>query len=405
MPLMPALYRSPFNLPARFISLLFLIGASILPLPANSSSAPQATIAATPDRAKADLRKLELEIQKIKRDLADARPEAELRRLRLEIQKTELELADRERWTLTSFSTVSTVAGGFVLVVGFFVSVFQWFVQRRQERFTSLVQNLGGAHPSQRATAAAGLRLFLSPRFTKKVDRKLRKRALETLVLALGLEADTLVQRAIGKYLLDAKGEAEQPLLELMNDIRRIVNPKWNLIGEYFKPQPGTDQTREIRAEIKAQQHAFLVAALTIANIRESRPNLERAPFRELLLIEEQKALKGANFTQASLLGADFFNTNLEGANFTKADLAGAMFPDADLKDVVFDEAILLRTNFRCAKNLNLQAVLRAETLEGAEFDEDIREAITNLRKEGGVQDTTPGGTYVATKQSSPYSS
>lgn len=172
-----------------------------------------------------------------------------------------------------------------------------------------------------------------------------------------------------------------------MTRIRTIVNPKWDLIGQYFREahanhqprQVTADQLQKFRDEIRTLQDAFLIAALTISKMRRSPPNLERAPFREISLIEKGTALRGADFTRAYLMGADFFDSDLEGANFTGADLSGAKFTEANLENIVLDGAILFKTDFSTAKNLDPETVSRGEKWQDATFDEAIRKALSNL--------------------------
>jgi len=326
--------------------------------------------------------------------------QAELKKLELENRKIEQELS--ERW-LNRLTSSAQVAGGVVLVITFIFSVLGWFSQRKaerekreEERFLSLVREAGAAYPSLRASAAAGLASYLQPHPSassrSSAYSPFRPRTIQILADALGLEPDPIVRKAIGQYLVAAGEDAVKPLLELMTRIRQIVNPKWNLIGKYFREATTNNElaeakfqtaehARKVRGEIEALQDAFLIAVLAISEIRKVPPNLERAPFREISLIEEQTALQSANFSRASLMGADFFDTNLEGANFTQADLAGAKYADADLKNATFDRAILSKTDFRGAKNLDPQAVLRAARWEDAEFDEDVKKILSKQGK------------------------
>jgi uncharacterized protein YjbI with pentapeptide repeats len=64
-----------------------------------------------------------------------------------------------------------------------------------------------------------------------------------------------------------------------------------------------------------------------------------------------------------------FENCSLNEADFTEADLTEAEFDNCDLKRAIFDRSILVKTNFRTARNFNID--IENNKIKGAKFSKE----------------------------------
>lgn len=78
--------------------------------------------------------------------------------------------------------------------------------------------------------------------------------------------------------------------------------------------------------------------------------------------------------------GSQFIGCNMTGADLRNANLTGATFHKSDLKDVKFDGAILNRADLRDCKNLNLERLSKASSLNYLKIDEEHLEHLRSLR-------------------------
>ncbi|NQD68729.1 pentapeptide repeat-containing protein [Bacillus haikouensis] len=83
------------------------------------------------------------------------------------------------------------------------------------------------------------------------------------------------------------------------------------------------------------------------------------------------------NFTGAQLDDTDLRNARLINSNFKSAILKGA-----DLKGATFENSEFVKANFIGAENIDINEIIKAKTLVGAKFDEEIRREIEKLKPE-----------------------
>ena len=87
-------------------------------------------------------------------------------------------------------------------------------------------------------------------------------------------------------------------------------------------------------------------------------------------------------FVNSNCKGVTFENSLLERSDFTGANLQSAILKNADLREVKFHEAVLDRCTFIGAKNLEVESLAEAKSLNYIAIEDDKLQALKQLRSD-----------------------
>lgn len=251
-------------------------------------------------------------------------------------------------------------------------------LRRFDEKFTSIVTNLGSESSSIQASAAASIITFLKPEykvFHNQVFMILLANLKITHIDAVNNLLIKGFEKAIQTRLQDVQEKDEQFELDLScSNLYRIDLSGLDLsradLG--FAKLQGANLTN-------ANLHRVRGWKANLENARFSKANLEEARFR-------RAQFGGAQFHEARLVSADFKETRLTKAQFYRAEMQSAHLEKANLNGAKFEQADLNDTFFYGA-SLNaktLKSILKAFNWQKAHFDDDVRAKLGELAKSNG---------------------
>lgn len=315
---------------------------------------------------------------------AMSQAELEIEKLRQEVRQLLIENRDlSSSWQkISSYATIITVV---VAVIGAFATIWKQISESRQDReqretdsrrrmddkFTSIVKDLGSDNPSLQVSAAVSLMTFLREEYTS-FHEQVYLVLLANLKVKHEVQLNRLPIQAFTKALklrLERQPVSEAEPLDLTNtNLYRIDLSGLNL--------PNTDfafadmQLANLREANLFRARGYQVnlskASLTRANLGEARlaeANLSNCHFHETNLVS-------ATMKKSNLGGAEFFEAKLQAARLDEANLSGARFERSDLSDTYFLGATI--------PDQTLKSIRKALNWEKAHFDE---ETLTRLEK------------------------
>lgn len=290
---------------------------------------------------------------------------------------------------LPSYATFITTL---VAIVGIIVTIWKQIGQqeadRRQrendslrrldEKFTSIVTNLGSESPAIQASAAVSIISFLKPEYKAFHDQvfmvllanlKLQYSDALNKVLIEGFE------KAIRIRLQSIQEKDEQFELDLSgSNLHRVDLSGLDLsqtdLG--FAKLQGANLTNANLRRVRGWR-------VNLENARLSRANLEEARFRKAQFRGTQfheARLVSADLKETDLTKAQFYRAEMQSAHLEKANLNGAKFEQADLNDAFFYGASLNAET--------LKSILKALNWQKAHFDDDVRAKLEELAKSSG---------------------
>lgn len=324
------------------------------------------------------------------RDAVDAisamsQPELEAEKLRQEVRQLAIENQDLSSpWKqVSAYATIITIV---VALVGAFATIWKQIAEQRQEReqretesrrrmddkFTSIVKDLGSENPSLQVSAAVSLMTFLREEYAAFHEQVY-------LVLLANLKVKHEVQ--LNRLLIQAFTQAlrlriaRQPLTE--TEPLDLTNTNLYRVDLEGFELPYTDiafadmQLANLREanlfRVKGYQANLSKASLTRANLGEARlaeANLSGCHFHESNLVS-------TTMKKANLNGAEFYEAKLQAARLDEANLTGARFERADLNDTYFLGAKL--------PDDTLKSIRKAFHWEKAHFDEETKARLDAL--------------------------
>jgi uncharacterized protein YjbI with pentapeptide repeats len=250
-------------------------------------------------------------------------------------------------------------------------------MRRLDEKFTSIVTNLGSDSPPLQASAAVSVMTFLRPEY---------KAFYEQVFLILLANLKIKHNKVINKLLITAFSLAIRKYLEYAQENDK--NVELDLSHSYL------DRVDLSGLDINQADVAFAQlrsANLTNANLhrvrgmkaildkaRLSRANLYEARFR-------QAQFRDAQFHEANIGAADLKETDLRGAQFHQAKMQSAHLDNAKLIGARFEQANLDNTFFYGASLDDLQtlkSIINAQKWEKAHFDDEIKTKLEKLAKD-----------------------
>ena len=307
-------------------------------------------------------------------------------RLRQEILKLQLENKKRNSFweLLPSYATIITTL---VAVIGVFVTIWRQInereldrkqredesLRRLDERFTSIVSNLGSESAAIQAGAAVSILTFLKPEYMV-----FHNQVFMLLLANLKIQHSDAVnklligafEKAIRIHWQSLRKQDEQFELDLSRaHLDRIDLSNTDLTG----------------ADLGFTElgHANLTDAVLfrargfgaqLEKARLSRANLNEARFREA-------NFRGAQFHGSNLVAADLKETDLEEAQFYQARMQSAHLDKAKLRGAKFEQANLSDAFFYGAdlNEYTLRSILKAFNWQKAHFDEDVKAKLGEL--------------------------
>jgi uncharacterized protein YjbI with pentapeptide repeats len=277
--------------------------------------------------------------------------------------------------------TYATLITAFVAVVGVVVTVWKQLAQqeaerRRQldEKFATIIANLGADSPAIQASAAVSIISFLKPEYKAFHDQvfmvllanlKLKHSDVINRLLITGFEQAIRIRLQSLK-----KGDTSIGL-----DLSHSNLYRAELAGLNLKEADLGFAKLKNANLTNTNLHRVRGWSADLEKARLSRANLEEARFRKANFREGQ-------FHNARLVSADLKETDLTGAQFYQAKMQSAHLEDADLGEAKFEQADLNDAFFRGAKNLNtqtLKSISKALNWEKAHFDDDIMAKLEEL--------------------------
>jgi len=311
-------------------------------------------------------------------------------KLRQEILKLQSENKRRDSFwqLLPSYATMITTL---VAVVGVFVTIWRQInereldrehreeesLRRLDEKFTSIVSDLGSEKPSIQASAAVSILTFLKPEYKAFHDQ-----VFMILLANLKIQHDP----AVNKLLIEGFEKAVRIQLQSLRekgepfdlDLSRSFLHRVDLSGlDLSQADLGFAQLRGANLT-EANLHRVRGMEANLEKARLSRANLNEARLRKA-------QFRGGQFHGANLVAADLKETDLREAQFYQAKMQSAHLERANLSGAKFEQADLNDTFFRGASfnAQTLKNIIRAFNWQKAHFDEDVKAKLEELAHPG----------------------
>jgi len=317
---------------------------------------------------------------------AMSKEELENEKLRQEVMQLQIETDSlNSPWrTISSYATLITAV---VAVAGIFVTIWKQISERQRDReqreaesrrrldekFSSIVSDIGSENPSLQVSAVVSLMTFLRPEYLE-FQEQVYLILLANLKIKSGLQVTRLQIQAFEKVLTLILQAPRDPTKPLELDFSNMNLYHTNLSGLDLSNADlgfadlrlanliGTNLFRAKGIEVNLEK-----ARLTKANLNEARfakANLAHAHLHEVNLV-------AANLKEANLNGTEFFRAKLQSAHLEDADITGARFEKAYLQDAYFKGVKFNLTTLR--------SIGKAFNWEDAHFDDGIKEKIGEL--------------------------
>jgi len=288
---------------------------------------------------------------------------------------------------ISSYATVFTVI---VAIIGAFTTIWKQFseqqrdreqreaesMRRLDEKFSSLVQDLGSDNTSLKVSAVVSLLTFLKEEYAQ-FHEQVYLVLLANLKIKQDLQVNRLLIRAFEKALRlklekEPSSESAEPLdlthaclyhIDLSNlNLRSADMAFADLQSASFR---GTKLFR-----VKGYQTKFTKATFTGADLGEARlmeSDLESAHLHNTTLV-------ASNLKKTNLKCAQFYGAKMQSAHLEGADLRGACFEQANLNDAYFNGATFDQNALR--------SIIKAYHWQKAYFDEDVKEKLEAMSQE-----------------------
>lgn len=327
----------------------------------------------------------------------------ENKKLELDTQKTEQEMQQSSKLLYKVIDIIPFITA-LIAVIGLFMTISKQINetrrQRRQsfdEKFMTIIENLGSNENVLKTGAAISILSFLKPRYEEfheqvfylltaclkrdqlTKDEVLRKILLHGFQQAIRIRAaklrekNALIDDNEDKEVLDLSGcELEGVNLKKLElnwcNASHANLSRSNLReGTFHRINASGANMRELRAP-KAYIRKGIFDNVTATNANFNGAELIFCHF---------------NGDQCNLAGADFMGSKLQSSHFKKANLKNAQFTGADLNDAHFHDAIF---NTR-----TLETIIKADHWRQAHFNEEVmaqlQEIQNNINEKHSAQD------------------
>lgn len=343
--------------------------------------------------------------------------EQETLKLKKETENLEQDFWEKHSSLVTTLASLANTITALVAIIGAYFTIYKQIAETRiekskqiDERFTSIVQDLGSEKLEIKASATVSLLTFLEPGYEKYHEQvymivlaNLKLDSKETTINKLLVKTfEQAVDKYLKKDLSTLIPEERNFKLDLsgchLNGITLSNLPLHQANLSHAKLNNATlDNTTLIAANLQD-------ADLTYASIKQT--NLNQANLREAVFNNYQNKSKSnskteiidstfekANLISAKMTKVKIIRTNfdsaqmqevhlngayLENVNFNHANLNTAFFKGASFHNVDFAQANLQNANFQGAQldDKTLESLATNQTWTQAKFDNDIQQKI-----------------------------
>jgi uncharacterized protein YjbI with pentapeptide repeats len=251
-------------------------------------------------------------------------------------------------------------------------------LRRSNERFTSIVSDLGSASEAIQASSALSLMTFLKQEY-KDFHEQVFLILLANLKIQHSEKINKLLITAfnasIRKYLEYARDQNKSVELDLSHSYLERADLSGIDLSSAdlgFTQLRSANLTDAILFRVRGMKADFDKARLSRANLNEAR--LRKAQFQ------------GTQFHGANIVAADLKETDLRGAQFQQAKLQSAHLDNARLQGAKFEQANLSDTFFNGADldESTLRSIINAQNWRQAHFDDEINARLEKLAKNRG---------------------
>ena len=288
---------------------------------------------------------------------------------------------------ISSYATVFTVI---VAIVGALTTIWKQFseqrrdreqretesVRRLDEKFSSIVEDLGSTSPSLKVSAVVSLMTFLRGDYSQ-----FHEQVYLVLLANLKIKHDLQVNRLMIQAFEDAlrlklertKAAGGEEAIDLTHTFLYRVDLSYldlTSVDVAFADLQLANFRESTLFRMKGYQAVLEKAKFTGAKLGEARlmeANLNHAHFHHANLV-------ASNLKKTNLNGAQFYQAQMQSAHLDEADLGGACFEQADLNDTYFTGASMGKST--------LMSIIKAYNWRNAHFDEDVREKLEILSAE-----------------------
>lgn len=285
---------------------------------------------------------------------------------------------------ISSYATVFTVI---VAIIGVFTTIWKQFseqqrdraqreaesLRRLDEKFSSLVQDLGSDNTSLKVSAVVSLLTFLKEEYAQ-FHEQVYLVLLANLKIKQDLQVNRLLIRAFEEALrLKLEKEPPPESLDLTHTCLYHIDLS-NLdltAADLAFADLQLANFKEARLfRLKGYQTKFIKATFTDANLSEARLNKAVMEYAHL----HNTTLVAADLKKTNLQCAQFYGAKMQSAHLEGADLRGACFEQANLKDTYFTGATFDQNA--------LKSVIKAYHWQKAHFDEEINKKLEAMSQE-----------------------
>jgi hypothetical protein len=228
-----------------------------------------------------------------------------------------------------------------------------------------------------------------------KLDRKLSlsRKAILLTIKNGAIIATIPILFGVGRYWLEGPQREKQSHYQAW----QIINFAKGQTGDGGRINALQDLVKSnVSLESIDISNAFLgdidLPKSTLRNANLNKANLSEANLSEANLSEANLIytnLSGANLSKADLSGADLSEADLSGANLSEADLSGASLSDTSIGCSKY-----FCTNFKGAKNINLEEIKQAKDWGEACYDSNVVRQLgqkPSLQHQKKCVETAPG--------------
>lgn len=312
--------------------------------------------------------------------------ELETEKLRQEVAQLQIE-TKRLNSPWQAISSYATLITAIVAVAGVFLTIWKQFSERERDReqreaesrrrldekFSSVITDMGSDNPSLQVSAIVSLMTFLRPEYLEFHEQVY-------LVLLANLKIKSSLQ--VNRLQIQAFEKALTLMLQASQQSGKPLELDFTNVNLYHANLHGMDLSNvdlgfaDLRLANLIETNLFRAKGIEV-NLEKARltgSNMNEVRFAKAKLSQahlHDVNLVAANLKEADLKGVEFFRSKLQSAHMEESDLTGARFENADLKDTYFKGAKLDRTA--------LVSIGKAKNWEHAHFDDGVKETIGEM--------------------------
>lgn len=356
-----------------------------------------------------------LQSQKLIREIEKLQQETI--KLKKETENIEKDFWEKNTPLVTTIASLANTITALVAIVGAYFTIYKQVAETRiektkhiDERFASIIQDLGSEKLEIKASATVSILTFLEEGYEKYYEQvymivltHLKLDSKDTTINKLLVKTfEQVIDKYLKKDLPTITQEERKFKLDLsgcrINGIRLSNLPIKQADLSYAKLNNAIlDKTTLIEANL--QNTDLTYASLNGTNLNQA--NLKEAVFNNyqntsqsnqkieiinstfegaILISAKMSKVKiiQTNFSSAQMQEVNLNGAELENVGFKHANLNTAFFKGTSFINVDFAQADLQKANFQSAKldDITLNSIIKAKDWTHAEFDNDIKQKL-----------------------------